>query len=543
MLRQCARHGWASSAVWALAALAPALLLNPAPAAALDAATGTAAPEKVMVVDGSFVHDVGRLACNVTNWGLIGSRPSMPSTFSDAPSCQWPQPGAADYLWGAGLWVGAVSLGQRLVSTGQYEAELRPTDHPLDTLYRSAMGAAGGHRYPETLPDDDADGLEDEDPLNGRDDDGDGLIDEDFAAVSEQYFRCEYADTVTVPLPNHEPLGLEIVQQSYQWSDPYLGDAIGLDFTIRNGGSRELEQVYLGFFADCDVGLRDGTDIALDDLAGSWEGFVTGTDQRVWPVSLAYMRDADGDGGAAPGYLGFVVLDHPTDSAGLAAPAAAGNASIQIMNALMPFELGGDPTNDTERYALLSAGAKDPDHCIPGDYRVLIASGPFAFLAPGETLFYRLAMVMGTDLQDLRQNAAKVVQLYSGAAFDRDGDPTTGENGRELVVHWLRASDTPQTAQNRRFIACAQLDAWPNPANPRVNVGIGLPATGLATLSVYDARGRRVRTLLAARQVQSQDRVVWDGADDGGRPLPSGVYELRLSVDGRAASRAVTLVR
>ncbi len=634
MVKHCDRMSWSPLAACLLAVVFSSALLIPQAGAARPAKTAPVAPEKILVTDGSFVHDIGRLGCNITNWGLIGSHPDVVSAFSDAPSCQWPAPGAAEYLWGAGLWVGAVSLGEHLVTTGEFQHEFVPTDNPLDTLYRSAMGASGGHRYPEPLPDDDADGLEDEDPLNGLDDDGDGLIDEDFAAISQQYFRCRYADPLSTTYLGHVPLGLEVTQQTCQWSDPLIGDAFAFDFTIRNAGSHVLENVYAGFFADCDIGLRTGIAIAADDLAGWFQGSVCASDDTWVPLSVGYMYDKDGDSGTAPGYIGFVLLDHTTDASGASAPVAAGIASFQIMEGQTAFDLGGDPTNDAERYALMSADDIDPNVPVDkqSDYRVLISSGPFVALAPGEEIFYRLAVVVGAGLDGMLANAAEVVRLYQGATFNRDGDPATGVDGCEYLVHWLRPADVPVPAYcgllaathatggvridwesnlaeaselavvrrvgalERRFegtalgdglagglgwrggfvdreaggwprvynlllraapaasplatvvldgppAATLRLDAWPNPANPRVTVSFGLPAAGLATLTVHDARGRRVRTLLAAERIPGTDQIVWDGADDAGLPVPSGIYQLRLDAAGRVAKRSVTLVR
>jgi len=632
MMQRRARRFRAPPIACVLAALAVTLLLSgPAPTRTPQDPTDPA--DKDLVLDGSFVHDVGRLACNITNWGLIGSRPGTATTFSHAPSCRWPGPGAAEYLWAGGLWVGAVSLGERLVSTGQYDVELRPTDDPLDTIYRTAMGAPGGRRYPQPLPDDDGDGLEDEDPLNGRDDDGDGLTDEDFAAIGEQMFRCTYADTVPAPsLPDHQPLGIAVVQQTYQWSDPWLGDGIGLDFTIRNVGPVTLERVYIGFFADCDIGLRTNPAAAQDDRAGYFEGVAYPIDGAPVYVSGARMYDDDGDGGLAPGYFGVLLLDHPTDPAGLDAPVAVSARAIRIFSGQLAYDDGGDPTNDAERYEALSDAVVGPAPAVPNDYRILISSGPFASLAPGQELFYRVAILVGDGPLGLWASVAEMANLYRGAAFDRDGDPATGPDGREFVVHWLRRSDIPVPvcqgllaaghapggvrvewqanlpaaadlvvlrqvgAHERRFehaelgasstddlgvrgsfldgeaagwprvyslrlrdvgsdapLAVAtldgppapavRLDAWPNPANPRVTVRYALPAADEVRLTVHDARGRRVRLLLAGPSAPDTGSLVWDGSDDTGRPVPSGVYELRLDAGGRLARRTVTLVR
>ena len=65
--------------------------------------------------------------------------------------------------------------------------ELLPSLDPIDTIYPSFEGAAGGNRPGfSAQPDDDSDGMMDEEFLNGRDDDGDGQIDEDFAAMQRR---------------------------------------------------------------------------------------------------------------------------------------------------------------------------------------------------------------------------------------------------------------------------------------------------------------------------------------------------------------------
>jgi hypothetical protein len=136
-----------------------------------------------MVLDGSNVHNVGELHMHVGNWGIFGSRPGSAEVFSESPSAQWPAGSGVEYLFVAGLWVGALKNGVPAVSTAAFEREFRPTQDPIDIIYRTAEGARGGKRLPSPDADDDKDGSVDEDWLNGHDDDLDGLIDEDFAAI------------------------------------------------------------------------------------------------------------------------------------------------------------------------------------------------------------------------------------------------------------------------------------------------------------------------------------------------------------------------
>ena len=397
----------------------------------------------VFITDGSFVHNVGELQMNITNWGLIGSRPGSNSDFSDQPSGMWPAGSGVDYLGAAGVWIGALKNNVPLVSTGQYTPEfLANPDDPLDTIYATFQGAVGGARFPDPGEDDDSDGLVNEDPLNGVDDDLDGKVDEDFRAIGNQHFRCVMKDNTALAIErfsDHEPLDLQLVQESFQWENDAVDDFIGFEFEIKNIGIITLKDVYLGFFADCDVGPRGQGGIADDDLPGFFEGAVRAQDNSLVPISIAYMYDADGDGGVAPGFFGIMFLNHPTDLSGVTAPATVGITSFQAFAGNAPFDRGGDPNNDAERYELLSRVEKDTTPPLfeegkANDFRILLASGPFVELAPGETLTYQAAMVAGDGERGLQKNAAEAALTYYGAYFDRDIDPDTGVEGRETKI-------------------------------------------------------------------------------------------------------------
>ena len=116
-----------------------------------DAGNGKKSPRvpRVMVLDGSPVHDVGNLLVHVPNWGIFGSMPTASTSFSAAPSAEWPAGSGAEYLYVAGLWVGALEGGVPAVSTAAFESEFQPTDDPVDVVYYAAEGDPGGNRIPD----------------------------------------------------------------------------------------------------------------------------------------------------------------------------------------------------------------------------------------------------------------------------------------------------------------------------------------------------------------------------------------------------------
>ena len=83
----------------------------------------------------------------------------------------------------------------------------------------------------------------------------------------------------------------------------------------------------------------------------------------------------------------------------------------------------------------------------------------------------------------------------------------------------------------------------PNPFNPVTTIDYALPRSEVVDLSIYDSGGQRVRRLVAWRQPAGRHRAVWDGRDDAGRQVASGLYYCELATSGCRASRKMTLIR
>jgi hypothetical protein len=84
----------------------------------------------------------------------------------------------------------------------------------------------------------------------------------------------------------------------------------------------------------------------------------------------------------------------------------------------------------------------------------------------------------------------------------------------------------------------------PNPFNPRTTIHYGVAARGPARLSVYDVSGRCVRVLLDVPDLAPGIyESVWDGHDDRGRAVASGVYLSQLRTGGPVCNALMVLVR
>ena len=87
------------------------------------------------------------------------------------------------------------------------------------------------------------------------------------------------------------------------------------------------------------------------------------------------------------------------------------------------------------------------------------------------------------------------------------------------------------------------LSTGANPARGRVLIRYGLRESGAFSLSVYDARGLRVRSLADRREPAGVRVLAWDGRHDNGSRLPAGTYFIRFASPGRAVTRRLVLLR
>ena len=78
------------------------------------------------------------------------------------------------------------------------------------------------------------------------------------------------------------------------------------------------------------------------------------------------------------------------------------------------------------------------------------------------------------------------------------------------------------------------LGNYPNPFNPSTTIKFDLRKAGYVNLEIYNIKGQKVRTLIDQQQEAGYHSKVWNGIDDSGNPIGSGIYFYRLIVDGTA---------
>ena len=84
---------------------------------------------------------------------------------------------------------------------------------------------------------------------------------------------------------------------------------------------------------------------------------------------------------------------------------------------------------------------------------------------------------------------------------------------------------------------------YPNPFNPSTTITYDVPSAGLIGLEIYNGLGQKVRTLLNEVRTAGTWQAVWNGTDDGGNLVPSGIYFYRLNAAGKSATAKMVMMK
>jgi hypothetical protein len=84
---------------------------------------------------------------------------------------------------------------------------------------------------------------------------------------------------------------------------------------------------------------------------------------------------------------------------------------------------------------------------------------------------------------------------------------------------------------------------YPNPFNAETRIRFSLPRSAFVTIEVYNTLGQRVRTLVGEQLSAGYKEVTWDGKDEGGQGVSSGVYFYRIKTGDFTESKRMILVK
>ena len=157
-----------------------------------------------------------------------------------------------------------------------------------------------------------------------------------------------------------------------------------------------------------------------------------------------------------------------------------------------------------------------------------------------------------TTLYRRTTNESLPVPIATVDAYARSYRDDTVDAGRtyhyELVVLTVdeQLYRSPVATVTMRSHALALMQNHPNPFNPRTTISYDLPygtSSERVRLIILDVSGRVVRTLVNEDQSGGTYHVDWEGKDDGGNAVSSGVYVYLLDVGGERRTRKLVLLK
>jgi predicted GH43/DUF377 family glycosyl hydrolase len=120
-------------------------------------------------------------------------------------------------------------------------------------------------------------------------------------------------------------------------------------------------------------------------------------------------------------------------------------------------------------------------------------------------------------------NCDDIAESYT--VLDGSGDSGGSGKGSKFSGTASRGEAVPSTGKPELY------QNTPNPFNPATTISYQVPARGRVAVRIYDVSGKLVRTLVDGARPAGTHRVQWNGLDDAGRRVASGVYLYRFSFE------------
>lgn len=456
-------------------------------------------------------HDVNEVFLRVTNRGSFGLR-----LTDTSPPGNFPRGTPNRYLFGAGLWIGGIgdvdangvpdtitTIGYNPESTSENEwIEGAVGQNPNDPRFRvlDSTEPSDQELFPDT-------------PVAAQ----------ELFTVFDDRFSVGSISQPSIPL------GVEVRQRSFAFTEPAIDTAVVFQWDILNISDRiratgyTIRDMWTGVAVDPDIGEP------TDDTAAPLE--IDGE-----PVLLIWDSDfAEGGFTGRPGFLALVPLDNPGGEVNMTAMTGDNRPGVQPV-----------PQLDSTQYEALS-GLRAPTFASPFfDLRALIGVGPVD-LPQGEVVRTALAWVWAEAVGDvpgtlvpsspeLAADAPFLVDLVAAVRAVRQAYDERLAN-LPALLDFPTGPEAPGPGD-----ANVVLQNYPNPFIDETTIEYSIVEEGDVSLDVFDALGQLVVTLAVGNREPATYTVVWNGRSSNGRDVPSGVYVIRLTTpQGTSAVRALRL--
>jgi tetratricopeptide (TPR) repeat protein len=131
------------------------------------------------------------------------------------------------------------------------------------------------------------------------------------------------------------------------------------------------------------------------------------------------------------------------------------------------------------------------------------------------------------------------VGRYPQCKFDKFEDYI---EAREALVSYLLDKDSSHTDSSPAIVTTIE-NNYPNPFNPSTTIKYSLENDSTCKIEVFNIKGQKVYTLVNGVHAKGLHSVVWNGKDNQGRTVGSGVYFYKLTTPGKSMVKKMLLLK
>jgi tetratricopeptide (TPR) repeat protein len=143
--------------------------------------------------------------------------------------------------------------------------------------------------------------------------------------------------------------------------------------------------------------------------------------------------------------------------------------------------------------------------------------------------YYRLYESGTRATNELAKRKPKSLQEYLNIALEINNlIDMVEENKEELVI----PVKDKLISQN-----------YPNPFNPETTISFNIATKGNVSINIYNIKGQKIKTLLSEDFESGNHNVVWNGTDDNGKPVGSGIYLYRVKSNNETITNKMLLLK
>jgi len=116
-------------------------------------------------------------------------------------------------------------------------------------------------------------------------------------------------------------------------------------------------------------------------------------------------------------------------------------------------------------------------------------------------------------------------------------------NRNNAIMSLINGQSNSQSSTQSVEPATLLMSNYPNPFNPSTTISFNLPSVMNCKLEIYNLKGQRVTSLLNETRGAGKHTITWDGLDEAGRPVSSGIYFYRLTTPHKTISAKMLMIK